>query len=86
MKPHRKNVVVLSLFPATVPDRVEVWQGGGNKKVKKMRDRSKYKRCENCLFWHVDDDENGTCEVMDIITTGTQSACIDWRSKETGKE
>jgi hypothetical protein len=59
--------------------------GGGNKKVKKMRDRSKYKRCENCLFWHVD-DENGTCEVMDIITAGTQSACIDWRSKETGKE
>ncbi len=60
--------------------------GGGNKKVKKMRDRSKYKRCENCLFLHVDDDENGTCEVMDIITAGTQSACIDWRSKETGKE
>ena len=28
MKLHRKNVVVLSLFPATVPDRVEVWQGG----------------------------------------------------------
>ncbi len=51
-----------------------------------MRNRSKYKRCENCLFWHVDDDENGTCEVMDIITAGTQSACIDWRSKETGKE
>lgn len=83
----RKNVVVYSLFPETAPDKVEVWQqGGGNKKVKKMRDRSKYKRCENCLFWHVDDDENGTCEVMDIITAGTQSACIDWRSKETGKQ
>ena len=28
----RKNVVVLSLFPATVPDRVEVWQGGAVRK------------------------------------------------------
>lgn len=51
-----------------------------------MRDRSKYKRCENCLFWHQDDEENGTCEIMDIITDATQSGCIDWRSKETGNE
>ncbi len=82
----RKNVVTLSLFPATVPDKVEVWRGGDGKKVKKMRDRSKYKRCENCLFWHQDDEENGTCEVMDIITEGSQSGCIDLRSKETCKE
>lgn len=83
----RKNVVVLSLFPETSPDRVEVWQQvGGGKPIKKMRDRSKYKRCENCLFWHQDDDDNGTCEIMEIITDATQSGCIDWRSKETGKE
>jgi len=30
----RKNVITLSLFPATVPDKVEVWQGGGRKKGK----------------------------------------------------
>ena len=29
MKPKRKNVVVLSLFPETSPDKVEVWQQGG---------------------------------------------------------
>lgn len=51
-----------------------------------MRDRSEYKRCENCLFWRQDDDENGTCEIMDIITAGTQSACIDYRNKTTGKQ
>lgn len=51
-----------------------------------MRDRSKYKRCENCLFWHTQDDGNGTCEIMDIITAPTQSACIDYRNVETGKE
>lgn len=86
MKPKRKNVVQLSLFPAERPDVVEVWQGGDGRKVKKMRDRSKYKRCENCLFWHQDDEENGTCEIMEIITDAMQSGCIDWRSKETGKE
>lgn len=41
----RKNVVVYSLFPETAPDKVEVWQQGGvGQKIKKMRDRSKYKR------------------------------------------
>lgn len=83
----RKNVVVYSLFPETAPDKVEVWQQGGvGQKIKKMRDRSKYKRCENCLFWHQDDEENGTCEIMEIITDAVQSGCIDWRSKETGKQ
>ena len=83
----RKNVVVYSLFPETAPDKVEVWQQGGvGQKIKKMRDRSKYKRCENCLFWHTQDDGNGTCEIMDIITAPTQSACIDYRNVETGKE
>lgn len=83
----RKNIVQLSLFPTERPNVVEVWQWGGDgRKVKKMRDRSKYKRCENCLFWRQDDDENGTCEIMDIITVGTQSACIDYRNKTTGKQ
>ena len=82
----KKNVIQRSLFPAVVPDTVEVWQGGDDKKTKKMRDRSKYKRCENCLFWHTQDDGNGTCEIMDIITAPTQSACIDYRNVETGKE
>lgn len=46
----KKNVIQRSLFPTVVPDTVEVWQGGGGKKTKKMRDRSKYKCCENCLY------------------------------------
>lgn len=50
-----------------------------------MRDRSKYNRCENCLFWRQDDEDNSTCEVMDIITSSNQSACIDYRNKNTGK-
>lgn len=79
------NVVHLSLFPEVVPDRVEVWRGGDGKKPKKMRDRSNHKRCENCLFWRADDDENGTCEIMDIITASNQSACIDYRNRKTGK-
>lgn len=83
MKKERKNVVELSLFPKIVPDNVTVYQKGGvdGSKIRKMRDRSKYKRCDNCLFWQ----EDGTCQVMDIITDGQQSGCIDWRSKETGK-
>ena len=28
----KKNVVTLSLFPATVPDKVEVWRGGTEKR------------------------------------------------------
>lgn len=51
-----------------------------------MRDRqNKRLRCENCLFYHVDDEENGTCEINDIIVEGTQNACVDYRNAKTGK-
>lgn len=35
MKPKRKNVVQLSLFPAERPDVVEVWQGGTVERLRK---------------------------------------------------
>ena len=52
-----------------------------------MRERvNKHKRCDGCLFYHLDDEDTGTCTLNDIIVEATQSACVDWRSSKTGKE
>ena len=83
----KKSVINLSLFPE-IPAKIENYSNGrGGPEFKKMSERvNKHKRCDGCLFYRVDDEDNGTCTINDIIVEATQSACVDWRSSKTGKE
>lgn len=82
----KKSVINLSLFPE-IPAKIENYSNGqGGRIYKKMRERPNNRlRCENCLFYHLDDEENGTCEINDIIVEGTQNACVGYHDKTTGK-
>lgn len=59
----KKSVINLSLFPE-IPAKIENYSNGrgGGQTFKKMRERvNKHKRCDGCLFYHLDDEDTGTC-------------------------